>query len=73
VAKKTRVELALADDLDAGRTLVRLKYRQMARHELNEVEDKIRKGHSSRVLRGLLPKPIDTTKILGAYETTNGK
>ena len=64
MAKKTTIDLALADNLDVARTLVRLKHRIAARHELNEVEDKIRKGTASKVLKGILPKPIDTTKIL---------
>lgn len=64
MAKKTIVELALADDLDAARTLVRLKHRIAARHELEDVEDKIRQRHSRNVLKGILPKQIDTSKIL---------
>lgn len=64
MAKKTTVDLALADNLDAARVLVRLKYRIAARHELNDIEDKIRHGHSKNVLKGILPKQIDTSKIL---------
>lgn len=66
MAKKTRTELALIDNLDVARTLVRLKHRLAARTELNELEDKIRQGTAAKILKGILPKPIDTSKILDA-------
>lgn len=64
MAKRTAVEMALQDNLDIARTLVRLKHRMAARHELNDVEEKIRKGTAAKVLKGVLPKAIDTSKII---------
>lgn len=66
MAQKTKVELALINNLDIARTMVRLKYRIAAREELNILEAQIRKGTFAKVLKGILPKQIDTSKILDA-------
>lgn len=61
---KSEEDLILDDKLDMARTLVRLKTRQNARRELNEIEPALVEAHGKELQDGTVSRiDIDTAAL----------